>query len=209
MRWEGRLTLKWTLWSDIQFLGGKIRGQQQEEGGRVNRKKGEKKRCWQDPTRCSRIAWNPLNFSPLFFATLQNCSNDIRYCTYRILYTSSQFNWGDADLSLSRLICVSQGGRVCLSYRTGRIHTGMGWEQRKSQMLFVIFIWKGVNFFWVSLWGFFTIFLFFFSLYVYTFIYCVDNRRFHVFFFGLLAPSYGAIFLETVVYTHSDENHLL
>lgn len=96
---------------------------------------------------------------------------------------------------------------MCLSYRTGRIHI-YGMRATEEPDVICNFHLERGEFFWVSLWVFFIIFLYFFFLYVYTFIYCVDNRRFHVFFL-LLAPSYGAIFLETVVYTHSDENHLL
>ena len=91
------------------------------------------------------------------------------------------------DLSLSRLICVSQGGCV---YRTE------GRATEEPDVLFVIFIWKGVNFLGSS-YGFYHDFP-----PVCTFIYCVYNRRFHVFFFaGPLLR--GDLPWNCVLYTHT------
>lgn len=132
---------------------------------------------------------------------------------YKSRRATNQFNTGEGFLSLSRLICVSQ--------RDEGVSTTFEKSERRYNkgarcVLFVIFILllERGDFFGVSV-RFFIMIL----CVLYTFIYCVYNMRFHVFFFLLLPPSCRAIFLETmsVVYTYIhthglfavDENHLL
>ena len=161
-----------------------------------------------------------VKFSPFFYRFLPSILlvSDIRcwyYTQDKSRRATNQFNTGEGFLSLSRLICVSQ--------RDEGVSTTFEKSERRYNkgarcVLFVIFILllERGDFFWVSV-RFFIMIL----CVLYTFIYCVYNMRFHVFFFLLLPPSYRAIFLETmsVVYTYThththglfaaDENHLI
>ena len=145
-----------------------------------------------------------VKFSPFFYRILPSILlvSDIRcwyYTQDKSRRATNQFNTGEGFLSLSRLICVSQ--------RDEGVSTTFEKSERRYNkgarcVLFVIFILllERGDFFWVSV-RFFIMIL----CVLYTFIYCVYNMRFHVFFFLLLPPSYRAIFLETmsVVYTYT------